>query len=1588
MKGMKKRILSLLLAGGMILTSLALPGQTASVAEAAGITEGLAAKYEFEDGFKDSVNTDVTGEIVGDTAQPQIIDDSVRGKVMDATGNSTATVRTENPLYKASNLQGVTVSAWINADAVNAWKGVWSFSQGSDREAGYFGMASNGRLYYNRSVANEDYVDMNGFDGTITDNGGWEFITVAMDQSKISMYKNGTLAEEATPTTSGGHTVSDMLAFITETPYIYFGSAAPYHDIHNNWGSGDFQMDNFKVFSRALSADEIKTDYQADAVESDAARLSVPTETIRDLTLPVTGASGLSTISWASSDENVIGVDGTVTRPTSEKGDANITLTATVSYGDQKTERQFIVTVEADDGQPVNTVLAKYDFESGNIDGSTIKDTSGNGRDAAIKGTGASTADGVLTLPGGASSSGAAYVELPTGMFDDQDTLTISVWLKNETGAGNYAAMFFGTTESLPTGYWLLNPCNPSGTFKSVITNSYSSNAPYNTEYGFSPTVSSNGIAGPKTGSEWAMYTTIIRPGSITAYYNGEKLGTVVTNRTVSEFGDDLVAYLGKSSYSDPFYKGGIDNVLIDSAAYTDAQVTELYYTELGDEEAVKRALEEDAQWLVLADSEVISDMDLPETGKNGSVITWESDAADYLDKNGKVNRPTAQEGNKQVNLTATLSLAGQEIQKSFSITVLADTPENDLKMMMKDFTLGQTVVTEDMYLPGSIGEGTTVTWSSSDETYLNGEGIVTRPAVGEGDKPVTLTATVEYKGVKDTKEFTVTVKETAYGKLLTYINDGNTDRTDALHYAVSIDGETWDVLNDGKPVLYPSDGSNKMGSPVAFLKTDGTFGLIATDDNNSQYIFVYDSENLITFTNPRYVALNTDGVKVSDLSVSYDGEKQAYAVYYNDGGSSYVVYTEDFVTFTDPEETEYTKDSVSGTLPEGAQDEAVIELTQAEYEALVAKYGRVSNTSVNDFSDIVVEVGTDMSTVKLPDTLTASYSDGSTKDFGITWDEDSLAEIDTSEPGEYTVTGNAVHPTYDDILVEQRADPYVIKDEKNGCYYFTGSYPVCGNEEDRNGIGYDRIVLRKADTISGLSEAQEVTIWWENQSAKANRYIWAPELHKIGDTWYVLFTASRSGNVWDIRPHMLKCMGDDPMDPVNWQLADESNLYEVKANPGDPLAFTNFSLDMTYFEAGGKNYVAWAEKPNNISKIYLATVDPDQPWQLTSDAVVLSTPDYAWEWSGGTIINEGPAVLKHDGKIFLCFSGAAVDYTYCIGMISATEGDDLLDLSNWTKYPTPLLSSDDFEDQCGPGHNSFTYDENGNPVLVYHARPVKDCSNGMDADGNYGHCDYVLAGQSGLNDPCRHARVKSINFAADGTPILNMTEEEELSSENEKVSVKIIVTADADDYVTLTYNASEGGRIQGQTTQTILKGADAQTVTAVAESGYKFTGWSDGVTTAERTDKDVQSNLTVTAEFQKESTPPVEPDDVDKSKLQNAVDLYADADPDLYTAASWQAWKTAWDYAVEVLNDENATQSAVDQALANLEEAVAGLEKKDSGTPQNPTDDGKDSADQGSGKDKAPQTGDNTNIVGPVVGVVIALLLAAAIVIIRKKRK
>ncbi len=275
----------------------------------------------------------------------------------------------------------------------------------------------------------------------------------------------------------------------------------------------------------------------------------------------------------------------------------------------------------------------------------------------------------------------------------------------------------------------------------------------------------------------------------------------------------------------------------------------------------------------------------------------------------------------------------------------------------------------------------------------------------------------------------------------------------------------------------------------------------------------------------------------------------------------------------------------------------------------------------------------------------------------------------------------------YNRTWIAQRADPYVYR-HRDGYYYFTASVPA-----------YDGIVLRRADTLAGLAQAEEVEVWHKHESGIMSFHIWAPELHYIDGAWYIYFAGSDKDDIWALRPYVLECKDADP---VSGTWVEKGKMRKA---PGDEFSFEAFSLDATVFENRGKWYYIWAEKVGvgkQISNLYIGEME--SPYQLKSVQVLLTTPDYDWE-RVGFWVNEGPSVLKRDGKIFMTYSASETGVAYCMGMLTADEHADLLDPLSWHKERYPVLKSDESAGIYGPGHNCFTVDEEGNDILVYHAR-------------------------------------------------------------------------------------------------------------------------------------------------------------------------------------------------------------------------------------------------------------------------------------------
>ncbi|MBO5277426.1 MAG: hypothetical protein J6K86_02740 [Clostridia bacterium] len=66
-----------------------------------------------------------------------------------------------------------------------------------------------------------------------------------------------------------------------------------------------------------------------------------------------------------------------------------------------------------------------------------------------------------------------------------------------------------------------------------------------------------------------------------------------------------------------------------------------------------------------------------------------------------------------------------------------------------------------------------------------------------------------------------------------------------------------------------------------------------------------------------------------------------------------------------------------------------------------------------------------------------------------------------------------------------------------------------------------------------------------------------------------------------------------------------------------------------------------------------------------------------------------------------------------------------------------------------------------------------------------------------------------------------------------------------------VTYEAGEGGMIEGDMFQIVIEGENAAGVMAVADEEYIFVEWSDGLTNPYREDMNVTESFTVTATFQ-----------------------------------------------------------------------------------------------------------------------------------------
>ncbi|WP_342548854.1 family 43 glycosylhydrolase [Paenibacillus sp. FSL P2-0089] len=660
--------------------------------------------------------------------------------------------------------------------------------------------------------------------------------------------------------------------------------------------------------------------------------------------------------------------------------------------------------------------------------------------------------------------------------------------------------------------------------------------------------------------------------------------------------------------------------------------------------------------------------------------------------------------------------------------------------------------------LPSTIS-GQAVEWKSSQPDVWAGPGRLVSP-VDELGPEIQLTAVT----LKESYTYKVRMLGERSCWLAGYTREPDENANvyslfvaNSLHLALDMTGEGYEALNDNYGVLFAKadyyhsvQGETRLlGMPRCFRLTDGGFGILATPLNHEGKgdrpgeLLYFETKDFVHYKEKEHIVLSSK--VILDYSCELDAATRLYRIGWKDeGGESYFGMTKDFITLVDCQPGEGFPVQLQELSMKGALTGQRIALTRSEATYLKNKLGRVCNVSVS-VPVIELQAGD-----PLPDhwRVTTVYSDGSVNEKRLIIDPAALATVNLSQPGTYKLDGEVLRHRFPYPMMMTRPDPQIIR--LNNRYYFIST------DDD----GQRRIYIRSADTLEGLQDGQAAeTLLWDGTLPDGERRgeHWAPELHLIHGRLYCFLAISVNNSWTGVQAHVAVLTGNDPLNRDHWETPLRVLDRHGKVLGDLAERERNINLDMTYFEYGGQSYVCWSQpkwhkEVQELASLYIATVDPDMPWRLTSDPVKICQNEYGWDRNGKVAsgVAEGPYVLKHEDAVYMVYSGSSVGPTYTVGMLELIKAGDPLNPAAWRKSNYPWMHSLSHPGQYGPGHNSFVQDEDGNWFNVYHA------------------CE--------VNGGFRHASIRPVHFRSDGSPVLDMTEEEELLPEYERLTIIVVV--------------------------------------------------------------------------------------------------------------------------------------------------------------------------------------------------------------------
>lgn len=631
----KKHLLSGLLAGALVLTSVVVPGTKQVNAEEYDLTEGLVASYSFdEENLKDSQGgADASAVVTKLESYSQNLT-YVEGK----EGKGLQLGDYGLKLNRQNLGEDFTVSLWMKPDGQIQADQATLFMGYHDPEKwlAVAGEADDSITY--RFWANGNGPTWTSYGTTDIAADGWHQLTITGSESTVTAYLDGEQWGKADSNSPLAGVNQDIYVGVTNWDDEFTGAVDEVKVYNRTLSEGEI----FRLYDSTTSAEEILKKEGITVTESMDMVIG-RTQKI-EVSMPAIVADSNPAVTYESTEETVATVseDGTVTA--AGKGTTTITTKVTLDDVEVTGTTNVNVTGSLDDA-----LVASFGFEGNLVNGID------GGENATALVTGLSAYSGTPVYESGRTGNAVRLGDY--GLKLNQENIgteyTVSMWVKSDTTlTGNQAVLFLGYHD--PEN-WLAVSGSQTSTNKVKFWGNGGS-------VGQWATLDTSTIQA----GEWHQITVTGTAGKTTLYVDGISYGEAVSNDPLNGTNQDI--YLGVNNW-DNEYTGLVDDVKVYKVAMTDKEVQDqsreafkIVFEKLVDSTLTVRHLLGDNK----NQGEIIYDLNLIDSLDNLS-LTWSSEDKSVIADDGTVTSPAE---TKEVTVKATVSNGTLTTEKEFTFTV------------------------------------------------------------------------------------------------------------------------------------------------------------------------------------------------------------------------------------------------------------------------------------------------------------------------------------------------------------------------------------------------------------------------------------------------------------------------------------------------------------------------------------------------------------------------------------------------------------------------------------------------------------------------------------------------------------------------------------------------------------------------------------------------------------------------------------------------------------------------------------------------------------------------------------------------------